>query len=104
MDPARPASESSIAVSQSQAAATVPSRLGYFRWIICGLLLLGTTKNYIDRQVLGVLKTTLQHDFSWDEIQYENLVAASEIPYAAAMWLVRRLVAWLRTRWGYALA
>src|SRR5205814_1380598 len=72
MDPARPASESSIAVSQSQAAATVPSRLGYFRWIICGLLLLGTTKNYMDRQVLGVLKTTLQHDFSWNEIQYGN--------------------------------
>src|SRR2546430_3673839 len=87
VDPARPTSESSIAVSQSQAAAaaTVPSRLGYFRWIICGLLLLGTTKNYMDRQVLGVLKTTLQHDFSWNEIQYGNLVSAFQIAYAAGI-------------------
>jgi len=43
-------------------------RLGHFRWVICALLLFGTTKNYMDRQVLGVLKTTLQHDFGWNEI------------------------------------
>jgi len=106
VDPARPASESSIAVSQSQAAAaaTVPSRLGYFRWIICGLLLLGTTKNYMDRQVLGVLKTTLQHDFSWNEIQYGNLVSAFQIAYAAGMLLVGGLIDRLGTRLGYALA
>src|SRR2546429_1569120 len=106
MDPARPTSESSIAVSQSQAAAaaTVPSRLGYFRWIICGLLLLGTTKNYMDRQVLGVLKTTLQHDFSWNEIQYGDLVSAFQIAYAAGMLLVGRLMDQLGTRLGYALA
>ncbi len=102
MDPARP--KSSIAVSQSQAAATVPSRLGYFRWIICGLLLLGTTKNYMDRQVLGVLKTTLQHDFSWNEIQYGNLVSAFQIAYAAGMLLVGGLIDRLGTRLGYALA
>ena len=106
MDPARPTSESSIAVSQSQAAAaaTVPSRPGYFRWIICGLLLLGTTKNYMDRQVLGVLKTTLQHDFSWNEIQYGNLVSAFQIAYAAGMLLVGGLIDRLGTRLGYALA
>jgi len=106
VDPARPTSESSIAVSQSQAAAaaTVPSRLGYFRWIICGLLLLGTTKNYMDRQVLGVLKTTLQHDFSWNEIQYGNLVSAFQIAYAAGMLLVGGLIDRLGTRLGYALA
>src|SRR5438874_340269 len=103
MDPARPTSESSIAVSQSQAAAaaTVPSRLGYFRWIICGLLLLGTTKNYMDRQVLGVLKTTLQHDFSWNEIQYGNLVSAFQIAYAAGMLLVGGLIDRLGTRLGF---
>jgi MFS transporter, ACS family, aldohexuronate transporter len=106
MDPARPTSESSMSVSQTEAAAaaTVPSRLGYFRWIICGLLLLGTTKNYMDRQVLGVLKTTLQHDFSWNEIQYGNLVSAFQIAYAAGMLLVGGLIDRLGTRSGYALA
>jgi len=39
-----------------------PSGQGYFRWVICTLLLFGTTKNYMDRNVLGVLNKTLQHD------------------------------------------
>jgi len=43
-----------------------------YRWIICGLLLLGTTKNYVDRQILGVLKVTLQSHFGWSEIDYSN--------------------------------
>ena len=106
MDPAQPTSASGIVASQPQASATttVASRLGYFRWVICGLLLLGTTKNYMDRQVLGVLKTTLQHDFSWNEIDYSKLVAAFQFAYAAGMLLVGGLIDRLGTRLGYALA
>ncbi len=62
----------SAATSASSAspavAAKALSRVGYFRWFICALLLFGVTKNYMDRQVLGVLKTTLQHDLGWNEI------------------------------------
>src|SRR5436309_14211822 len=58
----------------------------------------------MDRQVLGVLKTTLQHDFSWNEIQYGNLVSAFQIAYAAGMLLVGGLIDRLGTRLGYALA
>src|SRR6202035_4940523 len=79
-------------------------RVGYFRWVICTLLLLGTTKNYMDRQVLGVLKTTLQHDLGWNDIDYGNLVLAFQAAYAAGMILVGRLVDRLGTRLGYALA
>ncbi len=106
MDPAQPTSASGILASQAQVsgATTVPSRLGYFRWVICGLLLLGTTKNYMDRQVLGVLKTTLQHDFTWNEIDYSKLVAAFQFAYAAGMLLVGGLIDRLGTRLGYALA
>src|SRR5580765_68512 len=80
------------------------SRAGYFRWVICTLLLLGTTKYYMDRQVLGVLKTTLQHDLGWNDIDYGNLVLAFQAAYAAGMILVGRLVDRLGTRLGYALA
>ena len=80
------------------------SRVGYFRWVICALLLFGTTKNYMDRQVLGVLKTTLQHDFGWTEIQYGNLVSAFQIAYAAGMLVAGGLIDWLGTRLGFALA
>ena len=54
--------------------------------------------------MLGVLKTTLQHDFSWNEIQYGNLVSAFQIAYAAGMLLVGGLIDRLGTRLGYALA
>jgi ACS family hexuronate transporter-like MFS transporter len=80
------------------------SRVGYFRWVICALLLFGTTKNYMDRQVLGILKNTLQHDFGWNEIDYGNLVSAFQIAYAVGMLLVGRLIDKLGTRLGYALA
>src|SRR5437667_4517343 len=80
------------------------ARAGYFRWVICTLLLLGVTKNYMDRQVLGVLKTTLQHDLGWNEIEYSNLVFAFQAAYAAGMVVVGRLVDRIGTRLGYALA
>jgi len=79
------------------------SPAGYFRWIICTLLLLGVTKNYMDRQVLGVLKTTLQHNFGWNEIDYGNLVFAFQAAYAIGMLVVGRLIDRLGTRLGYAL-
>src|SRR6202011_4905350 len=84
--------------------AAVSSRAGHFRWVICALLLFGTTKNYMDRQVLGVLKTTLQHDLGWNEIDYSNLVFAFQAAYAVGLLLVGRLIDRLGTRLGYALA
>ncbi|PYP29032.1 MAG: MFS transporter, partial [Gemmatimonadetes bacterium] len=47
-------------------------RIGRFRWVICALLFFATTVNYVDRQVIGILKTTLQHDLGWNEIDYSN--------------------------------
>src|SRR5947209_11718563 len=76
---------------------------GSFRWVICGLLLLGVTKNYMDRQVIGVLKTTLQHDLGWSEIDYGNLVFAFQAAYAVGLLAVGRLIDRVGTRWGYAL-
>jgi MFS transporter, ACS family, hexuronate transporter len=78
--------------------------VGHFRWVICTLLLFGVTKNYMDRQVLGVLKTTLQHDLGWNEIDYSNLVFVFQGTYAVGMVVVGRLVDRLGTRLGYALA
>ena len=80
------------------------SHIGSFRWVICALLLLGTTKNYMDRQILGVLKTTLQHDLGWSEIDYANLVFAFQAAYAVGLLLVGRLIDRIGTRIGYAVA
>jgi MFS transporter, ACS family, hexuronate transporter len=77
---------------------------GRFRWVICGLLFLGVTKNYMDRQVLGVLKGPLQHDLGWNDIDYGNLVFAFQAAYAMGMVFVGRLIDRLGTRMGYAVA
>jgi len=79
-------------------------RIGHLRWVICTLLLMGVTKNYMDRQVLGVLKTTLQHDLGWDEISYSNLVFAFQAAYAVGMLVMGPVLDRLGTRWGYSLS
>ena len=96
------------AVSQNSPASE-PSpffgaRIGNFRWVICTLLLIGVTKNYMDRQVLGVLKTTLQHDLGWNEITYSNLVLIFQAAYALGMLVIGPVLDRLGTRWGYSLS
>ncbi len=109
MDPAAksgalPESARSPTVQDSGIAAKLAKGVGHFRWVICTLLLFGVTKNYMDRQVLGVLKTTLQHDLGWNEIDYSNLVFVFQAAYAVGMVLMGRLVDRLGTRLGYAIA
>ena len=87
-----------------QPHATHSAWSGHFRWVICSLLLFGVTKNYMDRQVLGVLKTTLQQELGWNEIDYSNLVFAFQAAYALGMLAVGRLVDRLGARTGYAVA
>jgi ACS family hexuronate transporter-like MFS transporter len=99
----RPESESR-SEKKTSAAAQIAHHVGRFRWVICTVLLLGVMKNYMDRQVIGVLKTTLQHDLGWSEIDYGNLVFTFQAAYALGLVLVGRLIDRVGTRFGYALA
>ncbi|HJY06472.1 MAG TPA: hypothetical protein VJ323_09145 [Bryobacteraceae bacterium] len=40
------------------------------RWYICGLLFFATTINYIDRQVLGILKPVLDRELHLNQAEY----------------------------------
>jgi MFS transporter, ACS family, hexuronate transporter len=88
----------------TSSSARAVDAIGRYRWVICALLFFGTTKNYMDRQVIGILKVTLQHEFGWSEIDYGNLVAAFQAAYALGMIVVGRAVDRLGTRVGYAVA
>ena len=92
-----PSASKPARASKPTVAAQLAHHVGRFRWIICTVLLLGVMKNYMDRQVIGVLKTTLQHNLGWSEIDYGNLVFAFQAAYALGMVLVGALH---RPRWN----
>lgn len=104
MDPgeatAAPNSAQSLASEDARRSARAQprdasARAGYFRWVICALLLFATTKSYMDRNVLASLKHTLQPILAWNDIDYGHIVAAFQIFYAFGMfisgWMVDRL-------------
>lgn len=86
------------------AGGKILESVGHFRWVICSLLLFATTKSYMDRQVLSVLKPTLQHSFGWNEIDYGNIVFAFQTCYAIGIVMAGRLVDRLGTRISFAAA
>jgi ACS family hexuronate transporter-like MFS transporter len=59
--------------------------LAHFRWYICGLLFFATTVNYVDRQVLGLLKPLLENELHWTEAEYGWIVFAFQAAYAFMM-------------------
>ena len=63
--------------------ATVAAPAGHYRWVIIGLLFVITTINYMDRNLLGVLKPTIQGDLHFSETDYGNIVFAFSMAYAA---------------------
>src|SRR6202158_6629640 len=101
---AEPGGSGQASPSSSTAEGSGRVFAGNFRWVICGLLFFGVTKNYMDRQVLGVLKGPLQHEFGWNEIDYGNLVFTFQAAYALGMIFVGRVIDRLGTRIGYAAA
>lgn len=78
--------------------------LPQLRWYICGLLFFASTINYIDRQVIGLLKPVLEQDLHWNEADYSWIVAAFQLAYGLMMPLVGRLLDWIGMRIGYMLA
>jgi MFS transporter, ACS family, aldohexuronate transporter len=82
----------------------VTTRVGRFRWTICGLLFLAATINYVDRQVIGILKPTLQAEFGWSEIDYGDIVFAFQLAYAIGFLFAGRIMDRLGTKKGFSLA
>jgi ACS family hexuronate transporter-like MFS transporter len=90
------------------APASVPGvaieKIGRYRWTICALLFFGTTMNYVDRQVLGLLAPVLEKNIGWNEVQYGYIVTAFQGAYAVGLLVMGRLIDRIGTRAGYALS
>jgi MFS transporter, ACS family, hexuronate transporter len=83
-------------------------QVGKYRWTICSLVFFATTVNYLDRNVLGLLKQTLSDDgvFGPDkaaqELNYSTVVICFQLAYAVGMLAAGRLIDWVGTKAGYA--
>ncbi|MGH9496958.1 MAG: MFS transporter, partial [Candidatus Sulfotelmatobacter sp.] len=96
-------SRTSPSTSSSLASGT-PDPIGHARWLICGLLFFAASVNYMDRQVIGLLKPTLQAQFGWTEVGYSNIVFAFQFAYGASLLFIGKLIDRLGTRIGFSLA
>lgn len=77
---------------------------GNFRWTVVALLFFATTVNYLDRQVIGLLKPTLEGNFGWSERDYGNIVMAFQAAYAAGLLFFGRVIDRIGTKTGYAVS
>src|SRR6186713_1515407 len=88
----------------SSAASSTPTvaKIGHYRWVICALLLCAATINYVDRQIIGILKPTLTEEFGWqDERIYAAIVFSFQLAYAIGMLLAGRIIDWIGLRLGF---
>lgn len=85
-------------------AGPLNSRVGYFRWTICGLLFFSVAINYIDRNIIGILKMPLSKELGWGETDYAHIASAFQFAYAFGYLFGGRFMDWLGVKRGLPLA
>lgn len=83
---------------------TQTNKIGNYRWTVCALIFFATTVNYLDRQVIGILKPLLESDLSIGEKEYSYIVMAFQLFYAIGMVIAGRLIDKFGTKLGYGVA
>ncbi|WP_338876241.1 MFS transporter [Spirosoma sp. SC4-14] len=80
------------------------NKSGNFRWSVVALLFFATTINYLDRQVIGLLKPTLEDEFNWTETDYSRIVMAFTMAYATGYLVFGRFIDKIGTKLGYTIS
>jgi ACS family hexuronate transporter-like MFS transporter len=102
-----------MCVADSSRVSLFTLRVGRYRWTICFVIFLAATINYVDRQVIGLLKPDLSRLQGWNDKQYGDIIFWFQLAYAIGMvsmgWLVDRIgtkkgFAVAATLWGLAAA
>ena len=76
-----------------------------YRWVICTMLFLATTINYMDRQVLSLTwKDFIAPEFHWTNSNYGDITAAFSLFYAFVSLFSGKFVDWVGTKKGYLIA
>lgn len=91
-------------MGQEQPIQAAAARAGRYRWGIVALLFAATVINYIDRQMIGVLKPTLMDDLNWSEADYAGVIVWFQFAYAIGYIGFGKVVDIIGARIGYAIA
>jgi ACS family hexuronate transporter-like MFS transporter len=75
-----------------------------YRWVVVTLLFFATTINYLDRQVIGFLKPTLEKEFHWTEEDYGYIIMAFQAAYAVGLLAFGGFIDRLGTKLGYTIS
>ena len=83
-----------VFLSSAMTRLSPDSSSSHFRWVICSLLFLATTINYMDRQILSLLKPFLDERMHWTNEQFGYINAAFQAAYAVGLiffgWFIDR--------------
>ncbi len=89
---------------QAPAGAVASFTWRNYRWVVCALLFLATTVNYVDRQILSLLKEILDRQIGWTNEQFGWVNATFQLAYGVGLlgfgWFVDRF----GTKLGYAVS
>lgn len=75
-----------------------------YRWVIVVMLFLGTVINYLDRQIIGLLKPILEVEFNWTETDFGKIMSAFSFAYAIGLLVSGRFIDKVGTKLGYSVS
>src|ERR1700712_2020890 len=93
-----------MASSKEAAIAGAVQRVGRYRWIVIWLLFAATAINYVDRQMIAVLKPDLAKELHWTSQDYSAIVFYFQLAYAIGYLGFGKIVDAIGARFGYAIA
>ena len=90
----------------ADSASPSPARPAFsrFRWFIVALLFLATTINYVDRQILALLKPVLDRELGWTNEQYGYVNSAFQATYALSYVVFGWFIDLRGIKFGYTLS
>jgi MFS transporter, ACS family, hexuronate transporter len=80
------------------------NKVGNYRWVVVALLFFATSINYLDRQVVSLLKPHLEKQFQWTETDYSHIVMAFTASYALGLLVFGNFIDKIGTKLGYTIS